>query len=120
MDGGGGGFQHGDQITGCGDQMIQNALQQTVGGIGVHPRHAAGRGKTHIAAYRNATRNTAQVGSVAGSHGRGILVDRSPLVRGWQLIFTVQLNLCAVGTAYIAARIAAMVFRQARSLYRKT
>ena len=41
MDGGGGGFQHGDQITGYGDQMIQNALQQTVGGIGIHPRHAA-------------------------------------------------------------------------------
>ena len=82
MDGGGGGFQHGGQITGCGDQMIQNALQQTVGGIGVHPRHTACRGKTHITADRNATCNTAQVGSIAGSHGRGILVGRSPLVNG--------------------------------------
>ena len=120
MNGRGSSLQHLDQVTGGADEVIQNTLQQAVGGVGIHTRHAACRGKTHITAYRNATCNTAQVGSVAGSHGRGILVGRSPLVSGWQLIFTVQLNLCAVGTAYIAARIAAMVFRHAGGLYRKT
>ena len=120
MNGRSGCFEDGNQFVRGFDEMVQNALQQAVGGVGIHSRHAACRGKTHIAANRNATRNTAQVGSVAGSHGRGILASGFPLVSGGEFIGSVQLNLCAVGTAYIAARIAAMVFRQASSLYRKT
>ena len=80
MDGRSGGFEDGNQFVRGFDEMVQNALQQAVGGVGIHTRHAACRGKTYITAYRNATRNTAQVGSVAGSNGRSILVGRSPLV----------------------------------------
>ena len=82
MDGRSGGFEDCSQVVRGFDEMVQNALQQAVGGVGIHTRYAACRGKTHIPAYRNATCNTAQVGSVAGSNGRGILVGRSPLVSG--------------------------------------
>ena len=111
MDGRSGGFEDCSQFVRSFDEMVQNALQQAVGGVGIHTRHAACRGKTYITAYRNATRNTAQVGSVAGSLRRGILAGRNPLGIGGKFIGSVQLNLCAVGTAYIAARVAAMVIR---------
>ena len=110
MDGSHRGGQQFNQIARATDDLIQNSLQQSIGGVGIYACQRCRCGKAHVTANRTAARYAAQVAHIAGGF-RGRVLFSSVLVGCYDpcglllrcgKTVCIQLNLRAVAAAVMS------------------